>query len=81
MRAGAFDFVVKPAAPERLQAAVANAMKVEDRKAQANKGDAGNRPSANVQTFGDLITASPAMERVVDLLSELADDGSGSVQT
>ena len=29
MRAGAFDFVVKPAAPERLQAAVANAMKVE----------------------------------------------------
>src|SRR5690606_13580886 len=29
MRAGAFDFVVKPASPERLRAAIANAMKLE----------------------------------------------------
>jgi DNA-binding NtrC family response regulator len=29
MRSGAFDFVVKPASPERLQTAIANALKVE----------------------------------------------------
>ena len=30
MRHGAFDFVVKPASPERLQAAIASALKVEE---------------------------------------------------
>ena len=29
MRAGAFDFVVKPAAPERLRASIADALKVQ----------------------------------------------------
>ena len=29
MRHGAFDFVVKPASPDRLQAAIGNALKVE----------------------------------------------------
>lgn len=64
MRAGAFDFVVKPVTPERIVAAVTNALKVEQRDAKA-------RPirrsrSGSVQ-FSDIISASPAMTRVVDL--------------
>ena len=37
MRAGAFDFVVKPVAPERLQVSVTNALKVDTLKDQAKK--------------------------------------------
>ena len=40
MRAGAFDFVVKPASPERLQAAVASALKFRELKAGASEGAA-----------------------------------------
>ena len=69
MRAGAFDFVVKPAAPERLQAAVANAMKVEaheDAARRAGKGEASRL------AFGDLVTGSEAMERVIRLARKAA---------
>jgi DNA-binding NtrC family response regulator len=41
MRAGAFDFVVKPASPERLQVAVANAMKVEAFEGEARRAKKG----------------------------------------
>jgi len=64
MRAGAFDFVVKPASPERIQVAVANAMKVGTFEGEARR----TRKSAVAQlSFRDIITGSPAMERVIRL--------------
>ncbi|CAG0965828.1 MAG: sigma-54-dependent Fis family transcriptional regulator [Rhizobiaceae bacterium] len=65
MRAGAFDFVVKPASPERLQAAITNALKVKavgDEAARRTR-----RPGGGVITFKDMVTQSPAMERVIRL--------------
>jgi DNA-binding NtrC family response regulator len=64
MRSGAFDFVVKPASPERLEIAIANAMKVEameDESRRAKKGAAG------LLTFRDMVTGSPVMQRVIQL--------------
>ena len=48
MRAGAFDFVVKPASPDRLQVAVANALKVEAYEGEAKRA---RRGSAGAITF------------------------------
>ncbi|MDW6025066.1 sigma-54 dependent transcriptional regulator [Mesorhizobium sp. BAC0120] len=63
MRAGAFDFVVKPASPERLKTAITNALKVEAMEdARRTK-----RPPAGLITFRDLVTRGPAMERVIRL--------------
>src|SRR5690606_22923149 len=65
MRHGAFDFVVKPASPDRLQTAIANALKVE----AAVEGEAkrGARKGGGTLTFKDLVTRSPAMDRVIRL--------------
>src|SRR5215831_13720654 len=63
MRAGAFDFVVKPASPERLKAALANALKVEAMEDARRT----RRPAAGVLTFRDIVTRGPAMERVIRL--------------
>ena len=63
MRAGAFDFVVKPASPERLKAAIANALKVEAMEDARRT----RRPPAGVLTFRDIVTCGPAMERVIRL--------------
>ena len=38
MRAGAFDFVVKPVSPERIAAAISNALKLDQREAKARAG-------------------------------------------
>lgn len=63
MRNGAFDFVVKPASPDRLKAAISNALKVE-----ALGGSAKRAPRQGGHlTFKDLVTNSPAMERVIRL--------------
>ena len=70
MRAGAFDFVVKPASPERLQAAVANALKVEAMGEAVRR--AGKSGAEAAPAFGDLLSASPAMERVVRLARKAA---------
>lgn len=64
MRHGAFDFVVKPASPERLRASIANALKVEAVEDEVKRS--GNRGSRRL-TFKDMITHSPAMERVIRL--------------
>jgi DNA-binding NtrC family response regulator len=64
MRHGAFDFVVKPVSPEKLQAAVAGALKVEALGSAAKKP---GRAQAGAFTFRDLIASSPAMERVLRL--------------
>ena len=68
MRHGAFDFVVKPASPERLSEAIGDAIKVE------RAGDEVKRRQAKPAglTLKDLITESPAMERVLTLARKAA---------
>ncbi|MER2534817.1 MAG: sigma-54 dependent transcriptional regulator [Rhizobiaceae bacterium] len=68
MRNGAFDFVVKPASPERLKAAIEGALKVEALGTEARRG--GRRGAA--LTFKDIITRSPAMERVLRVAQKAA---------
>ena len=64
MRRGAFDFVVKPVSPDKLQGAVANALRVEALGAAPRKPA---RAGGGAFGFRDLIAASPAMERVLRL--------------
>ncbi|MBL8578252.1 MAG: sigma-54-dependent Fis family transcriptional regulator [Mesorhizobium sp.] len=63
MRNGAFDFVVKPASPERLRTAIANALKVEAMEADARR----SVRRGSVITFKDIVTKSPTMEKVLRL--------------
>lgn len=69
MRAGAFDFVVKPASPDRLEVAVSNAMKV---KACEGEAKLARRGAAGTITFRDMITGSQSMQRVIDLARRAA---------
>ncbi|MCB1424333.1 MAG: sigma-54 dependent transcriptional regulator [Zhengella sp.] len=69
MRAGAFDFVVKPAAPDRLAAAFAGALKV---NALAGKARKTARPGPVSITFKDIVTRSPSMDRVLTLARKAA---------
>jgi DNA-binding NtrC family response regulator len=64
MRAGAFDFLVKPASPERIATAIANALKVDQAEDAPRRG---RRTSGGVLTFRDLVTRSAAMDKVVRL--------------
>ncbi|MGB3899011.1 MAG: sigma-54 dependent transcriptional regulator [Mesorhizobium sp.] len=64
MRHGAFDFVVKPASPDKLKASIANALEVEAVGDEVKR--AGGRAGRRL-TFKDMITHSQAMERVVRL--------------
>ncbi|MBX3582112.1 MAG: sigma-54-dependent Fis family transcriptional regulator [Rhizobiaceae bacterium] len=68
MRNGAFDFVVKPASPERLRLAIANAFKVEAMEADARR----TTRRGGVITFRDIVTKSPAMDRVIRLAQKAA---------
>lgn len=68
MRAGAFDFVVKPASPERLKIAIANALKVEERGSQVR----GKARSGGDLPFSEIITRSPAMDKVLRLARKAA---------
>jgi DNA-binding NtrC family response regulator len=64
MRAGAFDFVVKPVSPERINTSISNAMKLDQREVKAR---AGRRSRSGSVGFDDIVSASPAMIRVIDL--------------
>ncbi|MBN9055180.1 MAG: sigma-54-dependent Fis family transcriptional regulator [Rhizobiales bacterium] len=64
MRAGAFDFVVKPVSPERLSVAVGNALKVDQREGRSRGG---RRGRAEAVHFDDIVSASSEMLRVIDL--------------
>jgi DNA-binding NtrC family response regulator len=68
MRNGAFDFVVKPASPERLRGALANALKVEALEVEARR----STRRGGIVTFKDIITRSPAMDRVIRLAQKAA---------
>ncbi|MBX3566856.1 MAG: sigma-54-dependent Fis family transcriptional regulator [Rhizobiaceae bacterium] len=63
MRNGAFDFVVKPASPDRLKVAIANALKVESRGDEVRRS---SRRSGDL-SFSEIITRSPAMEKTLRL--------------
>lgn len=69
MRAGAFDFVVKPVSPERIAASIANALKVDYRD---NKVKAVRKTKGAAVSFGDIVSASPDMLRVIDLAHRAA---------
>ena len=64
MRAGAVDFVVKPVSIERLQVSIENALKL-----GALEGEIARlkRSASGTLTFADIVTKSPAMERVIAL--------------
>ena len=64
MRAGAVDFVVKPASAERLQVSIENALKL-----GALEGEIARmkRAVSGTLTFRDIVTRSQAMERVLRL--------------
>jgi len=69
MRNGAFDFVVKPASPERLNKAITDAMKVEavveaKRAAPAKRG--------SLPSLKDFHTSSPAMVKSLTLAQKAA---------
>ncbi len=64
MRAGAVDFVVKPASPERLEVSIRSALKIE---ALAGEITRIKKKHEGTLTFGDLIIRGSAMQRVVAL--------------
>ncbi|QRM56639.1 sigma-54 dependent transcriptional regulator [Sinorhizobium sp. BG8] len=69
MRAGAFDFVVKPVSPERLATAVGNALKMDQRDGRNRSGR--SRRTETVH-FEDIVSASPEMARVLELARRAA---------
>lgn len=64
VRAGAFDFLVKPFAPERLSGAVEAALKIHRSSLQ---GRTPRRARSGSVSFTDVVAASAAMSRVVEL--------------
>lgn len=64
MRAGAVDFVVKPASPERLEVSIRSAMKIE---ALADEITRIKKRQDGTLTFSDLIIREDAMRRVIEL--------------
>ena len=61
MQAGAQDFFVKPAAPERIMVSIRNALQLGDLKGEVDRL---KKKSSGKITFNDLIGASPAMTMV-----------------
>ena len=64
MRAGAFDFVVKPVSPERLLVSINNALKVDALEGEVQRI---KRSASGLLTFSDIVTQSPSMDRVLRL--------------
>ena len=64
MGAGAFDFLVKPAAPERIAVSIANAIKLGTLQTEIARM---KRALNGTMTFSDIIMRSPAMDRPREL--------------
>jgi DNA-binding NtrC family response regulator len=64
MRAGAVDFVIKPASPERLEVSIKSALKIE---ALAGEITRIKKKNEGTLTFADLIIRGEAMQRVIAL--------------
>jgi DNA-binding NtrC family response regulator len=69
MRAGAVDFVVKPAGAERLQVSIKNALKVDQLEEEVRRM---RRRASGSLTFRDLASRSPDMDRVIRLAERSA---------
>lgn len=75
MRGGAFDFVVKPASPERLLKAVSEALTVAERRAEvvgAAAPRSPRKPRAQGAGLREISTTSPAMLKVLSLAQRAA---------
>ena len=64
MRAGAVDFVVKPASPERLDVSIKSALKIEALAGEINRI---KKKVEGTLTFNDLVMRGDAMARVITL--------------
>ena len=69
MRQGAADFFVKPVAPERLMISLRNALKLGELETLVR---ADRSRKTGTLGLGDIITRSPAMDRVVTLCGKAA---------
>ncbi len=70
MRAGACDFVIKPVSPERLEVSIRNALKINALEGEIKRI---KKKSDGSLTFDNLITQSPAMDRVIKMGKRAAD--------
>lgn len=64
MRAGAADFVIKPASPERLEVSIRTALKIEALSGEISRI---KKKVEGTLTFNDLIIRGDAMQRVIAL--------------
>ncbi|MCX5517559.1 sigma-54 dependent transcriptional regulator [Kaistia defluvii] len=64
IRAGATDFLVKPASPERIEVSIRNALRLGALEKELARS---RRASGDMLTFDDLVATSPAMARVIQL--------------
>ncbi|HLK24075.1 MAG TPA: sigma-54 dependent transcriptional regulator [Caulobacteraceae bacterium] len=64
MQAGAQDFFVKPASPERIMVSIRNALQMGDLKGEVDRL---TKKASGRITFADLIGAAPAMAQVMRL--------------
>src|SRR5499427_6454249 len=69
MRAGAADFVVKPATPERLQVSLRNALAT---RRLAGELQRIKRSREGTLTIADVVTRSPAMQPVLHAMEKAA---------
>ena len=70
MRAGAVDFVIKPASPERMQVSIENALKISALSGEVSRL---TRRADGTLGFEDIIGSSSAMRRAMDLARRAAD--------
>ncbi|MFT6541082.1 MAG: DNA-binding NtrC family response regulator, partial [Maricaulis maris] len=64
MRAGAVDFFVKPASPERITVSIRNALKVQNLSGEVKRL---SRKAEGTLGFADMIAGAPTMRQVVRL--------------
>lgn len=64
MRAGAVDFFVKPASPERIAVSIRNALKVKDLSGEVTRL---KKRTTGALGFSDMIAGAPSMRQVVRL--------------
>ncbi|NWG45481.1 MAG: sigma-54-dependent Fis family transcriptional regulator [Alphaproteobacteria bacterium] len=69
MRAGADDFIVKPASPERIQVSIQNALKI---RAMSGEISRLSKRGAGGFAIDDLVAASPGMRGVLRLAQRAA---------
>ena len=69
MRAGAIDFVVKPASPERLKVSIQNALKLGALEGELKRI---KKSSAGKLTIDEIISASPSMNSVKTIAQKAA---------